>query len=119
MQKFDIFDIHKCVTHGEKCYAFNVRMSGAGDEQTQMKFVEDSGGVHLRVVLNEIVFDNVVGAGKPIQSLLGPLPVNMASLGSQVLFMALFIYFSYKVYSSVHKFQRQGIKLHLVFTVVP
>ena len=57
MQKFDIFDIPKCVTHGEKCYAFNVRMSGAGDEQTQMKFVEDSGGVHLRVVLNEIVFE--------------------------------------------------------------
>ena len=33
-------------------------MSGAGDDQTQMKFVEDSGGVHLSVVLNEIVFDN-------------------------------------------------------------
>ena len=82
------------------------------------KFVEDSGGVHLKVVLNEIVFDNVVGAGKPIQSHLGPLPVNMASLGTQVLFMALFIYFSYKVYSSIHKFQRQGMKLHLVFTVV-
>ena len=43
------------------------------------------------------------------------LAANMGSLLSKMAFMVLFLYFSYKVWTSIGKFQRQGDKTFTVY----